>query len=107
MKQGFVLVLVGLTSAAACVVGTRGLGLSWRSLGAALARMFEAIGISVVFFAINLLVAAAAILTARTLGPRFVSLYLADDVTVIALSVLQGLVFQAWRESPRADQPSG
>ena len=107
MKQGFVLVLVGLTSAAACVAGTRGLGLSWRALGAALARMFEAIGLGVVFFAINLLVAAAAILTARTLGPRFVSLYLADDVTVIALSVLQGLVFQAWRESPRADQPSG
>ena len=107
MKQGFVLVLVGLTSAAACVVGTRGLGLSWRSLGAALARMFEAIGISVVFFAINLLVAAAGILTARTLGPRFVSLYLANDVTVVALSLLQGLVFQAWRESPRADRTSG
>ena len=107
MEQGFVLVLVGLTSAAACVVGTRGLGLSWRSLSAAIARMFEALGISVVFFAINLLVASAAILTARTLGPRFVSLYLANDVTVVALSVLQGLVFQAWRESPRTDRSSG
>ena len=107
MEQGFVLVLVGLTSAATCVVGTRGLGLSWRSLGGATARMFEALGISVVFFAINLLVAAAAILTARTLGPRFVSLYLADDVTVVALSLLQGLVFQAWRESTRTDRSSG
>ena len=99
MEQSFVLVLVGLTSAAACVVGTRGLGLSWRALGAAAARMFESLGLIVVFFVANLLFGGVAILTARAVGSGFVSLYLLDDVAVLALSVVQGLVFQAWRES--------
>ena len=79
MQEGFLLVLIALTSTGAWAVGARRLGLDTRALAA------------------NLLVAGFLILTARSVGPRFVSLYLVDDVVVLALSVLQGLAFQAWR----------
>jgi hypothetical protein len=106
MQEGFLLMLIALTSAGAWVVGARRLGLESRTLGAAVGRLLESLGVIVVFLAANVLVAGLLILTARSLGPRFVSLYLADDAIVLVLSVLQGLAFQAWREAsppPPAD----
>ncbi len=97
MQEGFLLVLIALTSAGAWAVGARRLGLDPRALGAAAGRLLESLGVIVIFLAANLLVAGLLILTARAVGPRFVSLYLADDVIVLVLSVLQGLAFQAWR----------
>ena len=97
MPEGFLLVLIGLTSAGAWAVGARRLGLDTRALGAAAGRLLESLGVIVIFLGANLLVAGFLILTARSVGPRFVSLYLVDDVVVLALSVLQGLAFQAWR----------
>ncbi len=101
MREGFVLLLIALTSAGAWTIGARGLGLESRALGGAVGRMLESLGVIVVCFSANLLIGGLLILTARSVGPGFVSLYLADDVTVLALSVLQGLVFQAWREAGR------
>jgi hypothetical protein len=106
MQEGFLLMLIALTSAGAWVVGARRLGLESRALGAAVGRLLESLGVIVIFLAANVLVAGLLILTARSLGPRFVSLYLADDTIVLVLSVLQGLAFQAWREAsppPPAD----
>ena len=101
MREGFLLLLIALTSAGAWAVGARGLGLESRALGGAVGRMLESLGMIVLFLAANLLVGGLLILGARSVGPAFVSLYLADDVTVLALSVVQGLVFQAWRETGR------
>ncbi len=106
MEQSFVLVLVGLTSSAACLIGTRVLGMPARGLGRAVARMFESLGIIAVFFALNVVGGGLAILALRTLGRSFVSLYMANDLTVLALSAIQGLVFQAWRAEPRRQRPT-
>jgi len=106
MQEGFLLVLIALTSAGAWAVGARRLGLDPRALGAAAGRLLESLGVIVIFLAANLLVAGLLILTARSVGPRFVSLYLADDVIVLVLSVLQGLAFQAWRGRARCHPPT-
>ncbi len=99
METSFLLGLVGLTSAVAGVVGARVFGLPLGRLGDALGRMFETLGIVVLFFAVNLAVGALTILAVRAAGSRFVSLYVADDVALLALSFFQGLAFQAWRGS--------
>ena len=107
MQEGFLLVLIALTSTGAWAVGARRLGLDSRALGAAAGRLLESLGVIVIFLAANLLVAGLLILTARSAGPRFVSLYLADDAIVLVLSVLQGLAFQAWRGAGRRPPGDG
>ena len=101
MKSSFLLGLVALTSAVAGVVGARAFGLPPGRLGAAVGRMFETLGIIAFFFGLNLVVGGLAILVARAVGPWFVSVYVADDVALLGLSLFQGLVFAAWRDSPR------
>lgn len=106
MQEYFVLVLIGATSAAAYAVGARALGLSRRAIGPALGRLLESLGAIVIFFVANLLAGGAALLAARAVGAGFVSLYLADDATLLVLSALQGLAFQAWRECARRRWPA-
>lgn len=100
MEQFFVLLLVGLTSAGAYVVGTSGLGLSGARLRVALGRVLESVGITAIFFMVNLAVAVTVILATRVVMGRFVSLYLAADETLLVLSLLQGLTFQWWWNLP-------
>ena len=106
MREAFVLLLVALTSTGAWAVGARWLGLESGALGGAVGRMLESVGVIVVFFAANFVVGGLLILTARSLGPRFISLYYLDDVTVLVLSVVQGLTFQAWRDVGRRPPPA-
>jgi hypothetical protein len=49
-----------------------------------------------VWLAINLAAGIAIILVARAAG-RFVTIYVLNDVTLIGLSALQGLLFTSWR----------
>jgi hypothetical protein len=104
MEQPFFTVLVGLTSAGAYLVGAKGLGLSRSGLRQAVGRMLECVGVTLVFFVVNLATGVIAILAARVLTLDVVSLYLADDLTLLVLSLLQGLTFQWWRE-PSALSP--
>ena len=60
------------------------------------------------FFAVNLVAAVLALLAARALSRTHVSLYLVNDVTLLALSLLQGFAFQCWRDashSARRNRP--
>ena len=93
--------LVAVTSAAAWWLGTRRLGWVSRGLGAAAWGMVECAGLAVAFFAANLATGIVAVLAARAVSGRFVSLYLADDLGLLALSVLQALVFAGWRAASR------
>jgi hypothetical protein len=97
MEQLFIFILILVTSAAAYWAGSKGPGLSSGPLRTAIGRMLESIGFIVVFFAVNLAVAVVIILAIRTLTPWFVSIYLADDVVLLVLSLLQGIAFQWWR----------
>ncbi len=96
MENLFLLALVGVTSIAAYLAGTRRLGLSRHSLWAALARMLECVGMLAVFFAANLGLGMILILSFRTLTPGFAPLYLTNDISLLVFSFLQSLAFCCW-----------
>ncbi len=96
MNPLFLVVLVGVTSLLAYLTGTRRLGLSGRSLWAALARMLECVGMAFVFFVANLGLGIVLILAFRTLTHRFAPVYLANDVSLLVFSLVQGLTFCWW-----------
>jgi len=98
MKQVFILVLVSVTSLGAYLVGANGLKLPGREIRKAIGKMFECFGITLVFFMVNIAVGVMGILAARAATGEFVSLYLASDGALLALSLIQGLAFQWWRD---------
>ena len=98
MDKFFLLMLIGLTSVGAYLLGKRR-GQSWSEFHHAVARMLETIGMSLIFFLVNLALGVSIILVVRTFTPWFVSLYLADSLVLLLLSLLQGLTFHWWRAS--------
>ena len=89
--------LVALTSGLVWVIGRRGLGLGSAAVRPALGRLLEWVGLSVVFYAVNLFVGFLAVLALRKLTGSFVSMYINTDTTLVLLSAFQALVFQWWR----------
>jgi hypothetical protein len=73
----------------------------WRGLGRAGGIALETLGATVLLFAINLALGAAAVLLARRFTPFYASLYLMSDVSLLILSLLQALMLQAWRAAGR------
>ena len=103
MNEIFLFSLVVLSSAGACLLGAKRLGLSTRNLGAAGARLLETVGLIVIFAVVNTAIGVAVILATRTLTHWFLSLYMANDPTLWVLSLLQGLAFQGWRATRGQD----
>ena len=97
----FVLILAGLTSVGTYIVGVRGLGLPRDGLRSAFGKACEAIGLTLIFFLLNLITGIIAILATRMFMGRFVSLYYLSDATLLVLALLQALTFQAWRAGSR------
>lgn len=98
MEQIFIPILVGVTSVGAYLVGAKGLRLSGSGIRTAVGKMLECFGMTFVFLGLNITVGFTVILAARALTGGFVSLYLAADRTLLALSLIQGLTFQWWRD---------
>jgi hypothetical protein len=98
MDTAFILVVVGFSSLAAALVAR---GRSRRRLRSAVEKTLETIGLAAVFLFLNVGVGFCLALLARVVGGRFVSFYHSDDVTILAVSVLQALVFQ-WSREPEA-----
>lgn len=96
MKPLFLVALVGVTSLLAYLAGARRLGLSGHSLRLALAGVLECVGMTAVFFVANLGLGMILILSFRTLTPGFAPLYLAEDISLVVFSFLQGLTFCWW-----------
>jgi hypothetical protein len=90
------IVLVGLTSLAAWLLGARRRRLSRAGLGAAARATLETVGLGVLFLAANLALAALAVVLARALTGRFVSIYVIDDLALVAVSFLQAVCFRWW-----------
>jgi type IV secretory pathway VirB3-like protein len=101
MEQIFILIVAGLTSVGSYILGVKGLRLSRSELWLALGRACECVGLTLAFFLLNMAVAMFVILAGRSLSGRFVSIYIASDITLLIVSLLQALAFQAWRESSR------
>ncbi len=97
MEATFIAALAGLTSIAAYYFGAKVLRLSSLSLGAAIGKMLESIGMVLVFLAVNLTTAVLIVLAVRGLTGMFVSAYVTDDAVWLGLSLIQGLAFQWWR----------
>lgn len=97
MESLLVLFLVALSSAAACVLGIRVLGLRAAALSQALGTALDCLGTAALFLAANVALAVGTVLLLRAVGVGFVSVYRTADVTLLGLSLLQGLVFEAWR----------
>lgn len=97
MTQYLVVVVVIITSSVAYLVGVAGFGLSRADLRAAVGRVFECVGLTLIFYAANLLVGILAVLGVRVLANAFLSLYLADE-TLLDLSFIQGFTFAYWRD---------
>jgi hypothetical protein len=103
IEQLFVPAVAATTTALACAYALRRLRWPWRALGPAWGKALECVGAAVVFALLNAAVGVFVILAARAVSGRFVSLYLGADHTLLALSGLQALVFQWWRESSRRE----
>jgi len=93
--------LVLVTSGGVWLVGTRRLGLPRAGLLPAGARMLEAIGLLMVFLALNLGLGGIAILAWRGITGRFASLYLLNDATLGVFSLIQALIFHWWWQERR------
>ena len=101
MSPLFLLGLTIATSLMAYLLG-RSLGLTPPPLAAAVARAFELIGMSMVFLALNIAAGLFLILAMRILTPLFLSVYVLNDVSLIGISLVQGLVFETWRAKQRS-----
>ena len=97
MRFLLILGFVALTSVGAYLYGKGVLRLSNRELFTACKTMLGCVWLSFVFFVLNLLVAFAGILASRVAFGRFVSIYNLSDITLLILSLLQGIMFQLWR----------
>ena len=90
-----VVVAAAITSALAWLVARRLLG--WRPVGlAAVGLALDCLGLTAVFFVLDLTVGLAALLALRALGV-VVSLYAMTDAMLLVLALFQGLVFSSWR----------
>lgn len=96
----FMLILIGSTSAGAYFIGAKRIGLPVSSLKKSVCRILESVGMTIVFFFINVAVGTFTILSMRIMTNDSVSLYLIanNSVTLLVLSFLQGFTFYSWRE---------
>jgi len=99
MEQFLIPMLVGLTSLGAYVVGRRWLGLTRKGFRLAISGMLGSVGLTLLFFAVNVGTGMTIVLVGRLLLHEFVSLYLINDIALLVLSLLQGLTFQWWRQA--------
>jgi hypothetical protein len=88
---------VAATSLGALLAGAWALGLTWARLARAVGLVLETIGLSVLFFAANLVAGVAVVVGMRLLAGVFVPVYALDDLVLPLLSAGQALVFQAWK----------
>lgn len=97
MAPLFLLIVAAMTSAAACAVGVRWLGLRPERLGPAVRGMCQLAGVALVFLAVNVALGLAVVMLARGVLRVFVSVYVLDDVYLPLLSLIQAAIFESWR----------
>jgi hypothetical protein len=96
MEIIFLILLVGFTSTFAHQCTRRLRPLSAGSLTAAVGEFFEWIGTFALFFAANLALGVVIISLIRGFTPRFVTLYVLENLLLLILSAAQAFVFQHW-----------
>lgn len=94
------LLLLAIATSLAAIVIARWVGPGHRGLADAIRLVLELAGISTVFLVANLALGVAIVLAIRLLSSFFVSIYVLNDLSLVALSFLQGAVFFFWRRRP-------
>jgi hypothetical protein len=102
IEEVFVPLVAAVSTALGCWFAARKLRWPAGALGPALGKALECVGAVVLFCLLNAVVGSALIFAARAISGRFVSLHLGADQSLLAVSALQALVFQWWRESSRS-----
>ena len=102
MDKVVLLAVAGVTSLMAFVLGARAFGLPRTDLVCAVTRALEFVGATLIFFVANLGLTFAVLVAVRSLTPVFLPLYIASDLTLLPISLVQALVFEAWRGSSRS-----
>lgn len=99
MDRLLILAVVGVTSVGIYLIGSKRLGLPPSGFRKAVRKMIEGVGMTLIFFVVNLAVGAFAILAGGILKGEF-SFYLITHATEkwLALSLFQALTFQWWLE---------
>jgi hypothetical protein len=92
-----ILVVIVLTSVAAFVVATRGVGLRGVALPSAIMRALDCLGLAVLFLLGNLGLGLVLVLGLRAITGQFLSVYMLNDATLAVLSLLQALVLHCWQ----------
>jgi hypothetical protein len=88
--------VVFLTSAGAGAFGATWFQLSSSSLRSAGLKLLETVGAAAVFFGANLAAGMIVLAALHALMGWFVSHYILGDVSLLGLSLLQGIVFTWW-----------
>jgi len=63
---------------------------------AAIRALLEWVGTFAFFFAVNLILGVVVVFLVRTLTPRFVALYVLENLLLLVLSAAQAFVFLYW-----------
>jgi hypothetical protein len=93
VQSALALLAVAFSSAVVLVVVARRAPLA--ALRPAAATLLEGLGAGLLLFLVNVTLAALVVLASRRLG-LWLSLYAAADVTLLVLSLLQGLTLVLW-----------
>src|SRR5262245_5596719 len=101
-----VVVAVGLTSLAYGALARSRIGPSWPA-GERGWLPIEAIGLGMLFLAANLVVAGLGIVFSRMVSAEYVAVYVLDDITLLAVSLLQGVWFRIGFPVPAAGSDPG
>jgi hypothetical protein len=102
IEEIFIPLVAATSTGIGCWFVARRLRWPLGALGPAFGKTLECLGAVVLFCLLNAVVGAALIFAARAVSGRFVSLHLGADQSLLALSALQALLFQWWRESSRS-----
>ena len=86
--------VIGTSALAYLLLGQPGRGNG--RLRFAIAQATAFVGAGVVFFVANIVLGLLAVLAFRASTGQFISIYVLNDISLLLLSLLQGLVFRTW-----------
>ena len=105
METAFILGVAASTSFLAFFACHGWLRWPCAGLRRAAGQAIETIGLSMMFYAVNVLFGVGLALLIRNTGSRFISLYLNADISLLVFAVLQGLFVELWwREGRRVQK---
>jgi hypothetical protein len=105
MEPVFVLGVAASTSLAIFLVCRQWLRFTSAGLRRAVGQTLETVGLSILFYALNVLCGVGLALLMRNVGSTFVSLYVNTDASLMVFAALQGLIVELWRRSEQSSRP--